>query len=555
MHFYCSDQDKLKTLMVSKPMPLVHQPSNPRLMLETHYGSVVIDPILISTMLSQGTRLQFPFRPHNSRMSFQLQFPPHEKPVKSSKPYITSFIMANRHIDILSSFDVVSDSSNIKSLLKLPFNPKGSLDLLVHRIGNTLLVDSIKKLSPYAGEEWWKSMQIVCNEGLNKANLEKQQLPPISSNGRLNGNNEAHTNEENDVSHEEHGDSNSNMPSALVPYNSLNENEGNNLQRAVIPSDYNNVNKENKQLKSEFNPGRTSKVLENSKIYGDISPGMFTWDFHNIQMLVGQDIPIFGDGDYPCVSLKLTDASKPINVLTGIDNWVDNLMYSVPEVAMFCHNAGIIDSYECIKTEDLPQQKDSQFDPDVVKDVTQNIIDFIKSKTTHEGHTYWLKKEKDSDYIILYDLTSLCENDNITKNIPLPHNFENAKDLNPFTVPMGLLFFALSKSLLNSNPIPTPGNEKESQSETWEERDASIAQCSQNVIKLLDSDVFADVVASAHLHIAYIHLKNIDSQKDEDISTKKSKKSKKNHTKQGSDNAEFSDQVSNLFILEIVIPS
>ncbi len=30
--------------------------------------------------------------------------------------------------------------------------------------------------------------------------------------------------------------------------------------------------------------------------------------------------------DHPCVSLRLRDMKKPINVLTGLDYWLDNLM-------------------------------------------------------------------------------------------------------------------------------------------------------------------------------------------------------------------------------------
>ena len=41
------------------------------------------------------------------------------------------------------------------------------------------------------------------------------------------------------------------------------------------------------------------------------------WNFEKFKMLVGTDLPIFGEGKYPCVSLRLTDMSKPISVLTG----------------------------------------------------------------------------------------------------------------------------------------------------------------------------------------------------------------------------------------------
>ena len=66
------------------------------------------------------------------------------------------------------------------------------------------------------------------------------------------------------------------------------------------------------------------------------------WEFENMQMLLGSNLPIFGGADHPVVSLRLHDASKPINVLTGLDYWLDNLICNVPELAMCYHINGIV---------------------------------------------------------------------------------------------------------------------------------------------------------------------------------------------------------------------
>ena len=44
----------------------------------------------------------------------------------------------------------------------------------------------------------------------------------------------------------------------------------------------------------------------------------YLWTFEDIRMLIGSNMPIFGDADHPCVSLRLRDMKKPINILTGI---------------------------------------------------------------------------------------------------------------------------------------------------------------------------------------------------------------------------------------------
>ena len=43
----------------------------------------------------------------------------------------------------------------------------------------------------------------------------------------------------------------------------------------------------------------------------------YLWTFEDIRMLIGSNMPIFGDADHPCVSLRLRDMKKPINILTG----------------------------------------------------------------------------------------------------------------------------------------------------------------------------------------------------------------------------------------------
>ena len=43
-----------------------------------------------------------------------------------------------------------------------------------------------------------------------------------------------------------------------------------------------------------------------------------------------------------CYVCTCSDMSKPINVLTGIDYWLDNLMCNVPELAMCYHDNGIV---------------------------------------------------------------------------------------------------------------------------------------------------------------------------------------------------------------------
>lgn len=134
------------------------------------------------------------------------------------------------------------------------------------------------------------------------------------------------------------------------------------------------------------------------------------WTFENMRMLIGSDLPIFGDEQHPAVSLRLRyhplahdsmistrlrssrEMDKPINVLTGIDCWLDNLMCNVPELAMCYHVDGIVQSYETVKTEDIPYREGCEFHPNVIRDLATNLLSFLKANATKEGHTYWLFK-------------------------------------------------------------------------------------------------------------------------------------------------------------------
>ncbi|XP_053407087.1 erythroid differentiation-related factor 1-like isoform X2 [Mercenaria mercenaria] len=164
------------------------------------------------------------------------------------------------------------------------------------------------------------------------------------------------------------------------------------------------------------------------------------WTFEDIKMLIGTDLPVFCDDSY-CVSLRLSDMRTPVNVLTGLDYWLDNLMCNVPEVAMCFHVNGIVQKYEIVKTEDIPHLENSRFDPCVVTDIATNILSFLKNNATKEGHTYWLYKGTNDDVVKLYDLTTVCS------------DMENTSEQNPFIVPLGMLLYRVARNMWTNDKL------------------------------------------------------------------------------------------------------
>ena len=256
------------------------------------------------------------------------------------------------------------------------------------------------------------------------------------------------------------------------------------------------------------------------------------WNFEDIRMLIGSDMPIFGDKDHPCVSLRLHNVEKPIHILTGLDYWLDNLMCQVPEVLMCFHLDGIVQKYEMVKTEELPSLSEGgTFSPGVIRDVAQNILSFLKAHAAKEGHTYWLFKGKDDDIVKLYDLTSLCDECDIKdsseseldkascgfnrttgKHTSSQNPNESLKDYkrsfngqnsnptaeipsakNPFRTAVSLLLYKVARNVLQ-NADNRAGEE------------GNVKQLLTNCLQLLDKDKYPQIATSAHFMLSDLYV-------------------------------------------------
>lgn len=277
----------------------------------------------------------------------------------------SSFRMAHMFPDCICEIDVVSSAENIKNLLKLPYSPKSTISMMVHRIENTLLIDDFdlyKFLLQQADDDWkWlrsfiienlspKDRSLLLKSYCSKENFEQKKLL-----------------------------------SKFLYHSLLTNDLSNDIPTVDINTD------EHSTILQELRSGPLlpePSVDENVPENGDhIFNRNVVWTFEDIRMLIGTDMPIFGgQQNQPCISLKLRDMSKPINILTGIDYWLDNLMCNVPEVVMCYHLDGLVQKYELIKTEDLPYLENSNFSPKVIRNVAQNILSFLKRNATKAGN-------------------------------------------------------------------------------------------------------------------------------------------------------------------------
>lgn len=379
------------------------------------------------------------------------------------RPGFSSFNMAHMFPDCVGAVDVVSDAENIKKLLKIPYS-QGPVSMMIHRIENTLLIDEfdVHKYLLREGEcqwEWFKKFFIENMMQSKKA--------------------------ENNLIH--HRDNSRSALQQKVLVSKF-------LYHSLVVADSVKIDKSQEAVESscsstplpltyKSDPPLPEPSLE-EELPDPASNHKYSrnviWTFEDIQMLLGTDMPIFGGGTHPCISLRLRDMTKPINVLTGVDYWLDNLMCNVPEVVMCYHLNGIVQKYELIKTEDLPNLENSKFSPKVIRDIAQNILSFLKANATKAGHTYWLFKGKNDDVVKLYDLTSLCT------------EVMDEKGQTPFTVPVAMLLYRVAKNMKASSD--------------GQRHASTIRMLLNNCVSLLSPEKYSQIVTSAHYMLADLYI-------------------------------------------------
>ena len=367
----------------------------------------------------------------------------------------------------LGDVDVISDSENIKNLLKIPYSDNKVLSYFVHRIGNTLLIDEfdLHKYLLWKSEDDWRWLRSFIYENVISRLKEKDRKPiPIKYKTR-------------EFLEQK------NLLSKFLYYSI--EDSKKSEEKEYVPM----------QLKQPKLPHPKREDITDKPDHKFLRNVL--WTFEDIRMLIGSDMHIFGNQSRPCISLRLRDMQKPINVLTGIDYWLDNLMCNVPEIFLCWHCDGIVQKYEVIKTEDLPSLENSKFSPKVIRNVAQNILSFLKANATKSGHTYWLFKAKNDDVVKLYDLTTLqllatTKDDETPESETSDKKEEN--DQNPFTIPVAMLLYSVARNMKYSNEKLTA------------KQAGNIKQLLDNCLKLLPKDKYPQIVTSSHYILSDIQI-------------------------------------------------
>ncbi|KAG1680078.1 Erythroid differentiation-related factor 1 [Nymphon striatum] len=352
-------------------------------------------------------------------------------PRTSNNSYFASFDIAKDFPDSVGDVDIITDAENIKRLLKLPYG-NGAVSMIVHRIGKTLFIDNFDihlNLLRTSQNEWnWLRnfyvvylAQMFNKKFLGKADRSRNRLQAKDLFSKF-----LHYSVADQVEEDtETTNSEVNKPKTDFLKESC-DNRSDTYPLSITALQESVFNIEFCTHEENLRRGSQPKHLRN-----------VLWTFEDIHMLIGSDMPIFGCGTHPAVSLRLRETTEPITVLTGIDYWLDNLMSNVPELVMCCHLDGKVQKYHMFKTEEIPNLENSRFSPEVVNNIAQNILSFLKTNATKCGHTYWLLggAGTETDMVKLYDLTSLC------------NDIGDEPGRNPYTGPVANLLFKMAKVL------------------------------------------------------------------------------------------------------------
>lgn len=135
------------------------------------------------------------------------------------------------------------------------------------------------------------------------------------------------------------------------------------------------------------------------------------WQFHNFRMLLGSDLLLFSNEKYAAVSLHLWDVSRQVTPLTWLEAWLDNVMASVPELAICYHEGGVVQGYELLKTDDIflvkgvSEDGTPAFYPHVVQQNGLSVLRFLQENCKQDPGAYLLYKSAGEDAIQLFDLS------------------------------------------------------------------------------------------------------------------------------------------------------
>ncbi|KAL6269596.1 hypothetical protein ACE6H2_026507 [Prunus campanulata] len=313
--------------------------------------------------------------------------------------------------------DVIAPADILKQIFKMPYS-KARLSIEVHRIGQTLVLNTgpdieegEKLIRRRKNQSKCADQSLFLNFAMHSVRMEACDCPPTHH---------APSPEQSNSSV---------LPGANTQFVGQHENGAGDEESNHCP-EYTEVKRDDffwDSKKGKKNKGRNpvkkaSQVGEKSRcaiqesekhrrVGNDGFLRVLFWQFHNFRMLLGSDLLLFSNEKYVAVSLHLWDVSRQVTPLTWLEAWLDNVMASVPEMAICYHENGVVQGYELLKTDDIfllkgiSEDGAPAFHPYVVQQNGLSVLRFLQENCKQDPGAYWLYKSAGEDVIQLFDLS------------------------------------------------------------------------------------------------------------------------------------------------------
>uniref|UniRef100_A0A7S4NLS9 Erythroid differentiation-related factor 1 n=1 Tax=Guillardia theta TaxID=55529 RepID=A0A7S4NLS9_GUITH len=388
--------------------------------------------------------------------------------------------------------EIIAQAGSMKQILSLPYSDD-QVSLAVHRVGETLFIDSVGRMSKHSAEEGtpgppdasdqnsWKKPKKSCskrakqNRNLQRALYnrvlsasETERLDSVKMTEKLVWEDEepecpgstsarkrqvpSRRSESLEQQQEENINQEWQGPLAISVYergdgketNSFRdakEEEGEEKGEQHSRTPAHDVNASKVHLKVEESDSSEEEEEQEESILR-----MCRLRFGGMQMLLGSDVMVFGSSGHPCVSLYVRDP-EVMSLHSYLDLWLDNVIASVPEVMICWHKDCVMQGYMLKRTQDIPEMTHFAFSPERVEKNGAQVLKWLRQECSREASTYWLYREQGDDKLQLYNLEAMNRAMGASKD----ESFSHIKSVPPrFAFPVAMLCFRAAARLAGS---------------------------------------------------------------------------------------------------------
>ncbi|KAB5512602.1 hypothetical protein DKX38_029630 [Salix brachista] len=350
--------------------------------------------------------------------SSSIEFPWDADAISSNHTRKCEALAVSGLVEYGDEIDVIASADILKQIFKIPYS-KARLSIAVRRIGQTLVLN--KGPDAEEGERLVRrhknqskkctDQSLFLNFAMHSVRMEACDCPPThppSSKGQSNSSvlpgrdAPQFVGQSDDVTRNEEINHCAEYPHVKQ-------------DNFFWESKKNKRNKDHHPVKKSSHLGEKPRSsMQESEKHKRVSNDGFLrvlfWQFHNFRMLLGSDLLLFSNEKYVAVSLHLWDVTRQVTPLTWLEAWLDNVMASVPELAICYHQDGVVQGYELLKTDDIfllkgiSEDGTPAFHPHVVQQNGLSVLRFLEENCKQDPGAYWLYKSAGEDMIQLFDL-------------------------------------------------------------------------------------------------------------------------------------------------------